>query len=239
MINLLKTHPFFSDKQIDSCERLEHQGYCNENYLVVASGVKYIVRSFKQENINRKQEFYFQKIIYDLGIAPKPLVLDEKIGLMIMLFQEGEHKKNLSHTELQKLIATVKELHAYDIYVDDNITTALCRYELVKNPSKDVIDALHTIDAYPIDYVLSHNDLNIKNILWHKNKVIFLDFEYTAVNDCYFDLASISVEFNLSEIEDIAILDSYFGDEFYDEAKLDAYKIIYKALCEEWFQNNP
>ena len=33
-----------------------------------------------------------------------------------MLFHEGEHKKNLSHAELQKLIATVKLLHAYDTY---------------------------------------------------------------------------------------------------------------------------
>ena len=54
-----------------------------------------------------------------------------------------------------------------------------------------MIDALHTIDAYPKEYVLSHNDLNVKNILWHKNKVIFLDWEYAAVNDCYFDLACV------------------------------------------------
>jgi len=236
MIELLKAHPFFADKNIESCTLLVNQGYCNENYLVVANGVKYIVRFFKQKGMNRKQEFYFQKLAYEQGISPQPLSLDEKIGLMIMLFQEGEHKKNLSSIELQRVIATVKTLHAYDIYTDDNITTALCRYELVKNPSQEVIDALHTIDAYPVEYVLCHNDLNVKNILWHEKKVVFLDFEYTAVNDCYFDLASISVEFNLNKKEDIEMLDIYFGNEFYDEAKLDAYKVVYKALCEEWFE---
>jgi thiamine kinase-like enzyme len=155
-----------------------------------------------------------------------------------MLFQEGEHKNNLSHSELLRLIETVKKLHAYDIYIDDDITTVLCRYELVKYPTQAVNDALDIIDDYNIDYVLCHNDLNAKNILWDENKVVFLDFEYTAVNDCYFDLASISVEFNLSEKEEIEMLDIYFGNEFYDEAKLEAYKVIYKALCDEWFKEN-
>ena len=90
MIALLKTHPFFSDKQIESCTLLEHQGYCNENYLVVVDGVKYIVRSLKQEDDQSKNKSLIsKKLIYDLGIAAKPLVFDEKIGLMDYAISRG------------------------------------------------------------------------------------------------------------------------------------------------------
>jgi len=235
MIELLKKHSFFKDKKLHSCELLENQGYCNENYLIVADRMKYIVRLFKDENIDRKKEYYFQKLAYHLGISPEPLVLDEENRLMIMVFQEGEHKVTLSSNELDRMIRTIKKLHSHDIDADTNITTALCRYELVKHTTQAVIDALDEIDCYAVEYVLCHNDLNVKNILWHNDKTILLDFEYAAVNDCYFDLASISVEFALSETDDIHMLDIYFGDEFYDENKLDAYKVVYQAVCDEWF----
>ena len=235
MIQVLKKHPFFIDKTIESCTLLEYQGYCNENYLVVADGVKYIVRVFKEENIDRKLEFYFQKLAYEQGISPEPFLLDELNSLMIMKFQEGKHKAFLSLSELGGLIETIKKLHSHDIDNDENIKTALCRYELVKNSTQAVMDALDEIDCYAVNYVLCHNDLNAKNILWHDDKAVLLDFEYAAVNDCYFDLASISVEFSLSESDDIHMLDLYFGDAFYDENKLDAYKILYQAVCDEWF----
>ena len=238
MIEQLKKYPFFSDKIIESCRLLEHQGYCNENYLLMADGVRYIVRVFQEEKIDRKLEVYFQKIAYKQGISPEPLLLDELNNLMIMKFQEGKHKASLLLSELDILIKTIKKLHSHDIYNDDNIKTALCRYELVKNSTQDVIDALDEIDCYAVEYVLCHNDLNAKNILWYNDKAMLLDFEYAAVNDCYFDLASISVEFSLSEANDIHMLDVYFGDAFYDENKLDAYKVLYKAVREEWFQEN-
>ena len=56
MINLLKTHSFFVTKTIESCTLLENQGYCNENYLVVADGVKYIVRKLLRDDIDRALE---------------------------------------------------------------------------------------------------------------------------------------------------------------------------------------
>lgn len=235
MIDILKKHSFFQGKYIESCELLENQGYCNENYLVVADGVKYIVRLFKDEKIDRKKEYYFQKLAYHLGISPEPLVLDEVHRLMIMKFQEGKHKDTLSSNELDTMIRTIKKLHNHNIDADTNITTVLSKYELVKHTTQAVIDALELIDCYAVNYVLCHNDLNVKNILWHEDKAVLLDFEYAAVNDCYFDLASISVEFSLSETDDIHMLDMYFGDEFYNENKLDAYKVVYQAVCDEWF----
>ena len=86
--------------------------------------------------------------------------------------------------------------------------------------------------------MVCHNDLNPMNILWKENKPILLDFEYASVNDCYFDLAALSIEFKLERKEESLMLHRYFGGVFYRD-KFEAYKVIYTALCEEWFQNNP
>jgi thiamine kinase-like enzyme len=220
MIDLLKTHPFFSDKQIESCTLLEHQGYCNENYLVVADGVKYIVRKLLRDDIDRELEWRVQNLAYAQGITAEPLVFDEENGFMVFAFLEGEHKSKLSENELKVLAKTLQKLHY--ISIDEK-------------PIALEID-ISLVEKYSKEYVLCHNDLNPQNIFF-SNNIKFIDWEYAGVNDRYFDLACVCVEFGLEgEVVEV-FLGAYFKGE-YNLEKLEAYKIIYRALCEEWFQNN-
>jgi hypothetical protein len=46
------------------------------------------------------------------------------------------------------------------------------------------------------------------------------------------------VEFELDKQMQEVFLGAYFMDEDFSLEKLEAYKVIYRALCEEWFQNN-
>ena len=55
------------------------------------------------------------------------------------------------------------------------------------------------------DFVLTHHDLNPKNIIFNKNNIKIIDWEYSGVNNKFFDLASICVEFNLNKKKDIGI----------------------------------
>jgi len=220
MIKLLKTHPFFSDKQIDSCDCLENQGYCNENYLVVANGVKYIVRKLLRDDIDRKFEWRVQNLAYTQCITAKPLVFDKEDGLMVFEFLEGEHKSKLNENELKLLAQTLQKLHSISIDA---------------KPIELQIDT-STIDEHSKEYVLCHNDLNPQNIFF-SDDVKFIDWEYAGVNDRYFDLACVCVEFGLEDEAVEVFLEAYFEGE-YNLKKLSAYKIIYKNLCEEWFQNN-
>ena len=221
MIDLLKTHPFFSDKHIDSCTLLENQGYCNENYLVVADGQKYIVRKFLRDDIDRAFEWKVQYLAYAQGITAEPLVFDSKNGLMIFEFLEGEHKSNLDVHELKLLAQTLQKLHSITIDV---------------KPIELQTDT-RVIDKYSKEYVFCHNDLNPQNIFF-SDDVQFIDWEYAGVNDRYFDLACVCVEFGLDEQRQGVFLRDYLEDEDFSLDKLEAYKMIYKALCEEWFQNN-
>ena len=39
---------------------------------------------------------------------------------------------------------------------------------------------------------LCHNDLNSSNVLYHNKNVLFIDFEFSAMCDIFFDLATVS-----------------------------------------------
>ncbi|HFQ62407.1 MAG TPA: hypothetical protein ENK39_08960 [Epsilonproteobacteria bacterium] len=220
MIEQLKKHPFFSDKTIESCTLLEHQGYCNENYLLVVDGVKNIVRKLLRDDINRDFEWKVQNLAFEKGITAEPLVFDSQNGFMVFSFLEGEHKGKLDKSELKLLAKTLQKLHSISIDTEP--------IELQTDTS--------TIEHYQKEYVLCHNDLNPQNVFF-SNDINFIDFEYTGVNDRYFDIACVCVEFGLDVKMQRVFFKAYF-DGAYDVEKLEAYKIIYKTLCEEWFQKN-
>jgi len=231
MIETLNAHPFFATKNIESCMRLENQGYCNENYLVVADGVKYIARKLLREDIDRAFEWKVHSLVFEQGITAESLVFDEVNIFMVFEFLEGEHKRKLDENELKLLAQTLQKLHSISI---DAKPIELS----IENKTDEALKAFEMIDNYPKEHVLCHNDLNPQNIFF-SDEVKFIDWEYAGVNDRYFDLACVCVEFGLEgEIQEV-FLEAYFeGEKLYIE-KLEAYKIIYRVLCEEWFINNP
>ncbi len=220
MINLLKSHAFFKDTRIDVCTLLVNQGYCNENYLVVANGVKYIVRKLLRNDIDREFEWRVQHLAYAQKLTAEPLFFDAEHGFMVFAFLEGKHKSKLNKNELKHLAQTLQKLHSMTIDAKPIELQIECS----------------TIEKYPKEYTLCHNDLNPQNIFF-SNDIKFIDWEYAGVNDRYFDLASICVEFGLNEQMQELFLEAYFEGKSFSLEKLEAYKIVYKRLCEEWFQN--
>jgi len=220
MTDLLQNHPFFRDKKIESYTLIKDQGYCNENYLVVADGVKHIVRKLLRDDIDRAFEWQVQHLAFEKGITAEPLVFDSGNGLMIFAFLEGEHKHQLDKSELKLLARTLQRLHS------------------IKIDAKPIILDIDTgtVDRYKKEYVLCHNDLNPQNIFFAKDAKL-IDFEYAGINDRYFDLASVCMEFGLDEKRQKVFLEAYFESE-YNADKLEAYKVIYKTICDEWFAKN-
>ena len=229
MIDLFKVHPFFNDKNIESCTLLENQGYCNENYLVVADGVKYIVRKLLRDDIDRDFEWKVQNSVFKVNITAEPLVFDKENRFMVFEFLEGEHKNKLDINELKFLAQTLKKLHS--ISIDAKSIELHIKYK-----TNEVLNAFEIINKYPKEYVLCHNDLNPKNLLWLED-VKFIDWEYAGVNDRYFDFACVCVEFKLDDEMQRVFLNTYFENDAYVLEKLEAYKVIYGVLCKEWFSS--
>ncbi len=230
MIDVLKNHPFFAHKQIESYQLLQNQGHCNENYLLVADGVKYIVRKLLRDDIDRAFEWKVHALVYEQGLTAKPLVFDSQNSFMVFAFLEGEHKSTLGEDALKLLAHAVQKLHS--IKIDEKPITLKIEYK-----SEVVLQAFETIETASKEYVLCHNDLNPQNIFF-SNEVKLIDFEYAGVNDRYFDLASVCVEFNLEGELEALFLEIYFEGKGFSVVKLKAYKIIYKRLWEEWFEHN-
>lgn len=228
MIDLLRQHTFFRDKTIDSCVYLEQQGYCNENYVIVSEGKKYIVRKLLRTDIDRNFEYKVQQLAFEQSITAEPLLFDEENGLMVFEFLEGVHKEILEADDVKFLADTLIKLHSIQIEKQPMKIN-------IQNKTNEVLQALESIEHYPKEYVLCHNDLNPKNIFF-TNEAKLIDFEYAGVNDIYCDLACVCVEFELSEPLQSVLLDTYFKSAYTLE-KLEAYKVIYKALVKEWFEN--
>ncbi|RXJ89025.1 choline kinase [Arcobacter sp. CECT 8983] len=244
----LKQYNIFKNEKLLSLKLLKTQGFCNINYLLKTSKKKYLVRVFKNDdtvNISREFEFKVQKKAFNKGIAAKPIFLDSNKTFMVCEYLKGKHKKSINIQEIKRLAKMIKKIHriksninSYDLkktlnHYKKNLNTkearksiSICKKEL-KNLKK-----------YKKTLVTTHHDLNPRNILFHKNSIKFIDWEYAGVNDSFFDLATLCFEYKLNKKEQNILLKSYQKTaNKIDIQKLHSYIKIYKHICKLWFIN--
>lgn len=242
-LELLKTYNIFKEELL-SLEPLKNQGFNNTSYLLKTSKKAYIIRVFKSNdsvNISREFEYKIQKKAFKQNIASKPIFLNNEF--MIYEYSKGIHKTKLSNTDIKNLILKVKKFHKfkvtekiYDLKKDfknyEKILEDKKSFKLLKESFK----TLKKLQKYKIEPVLTHHDLNPKNIIFNKNSIKIIDWEYAGVNDRFFDLASICVEFDLNKKEEILLLQFYFKNKKTIHLKrLNYFKCIYTNLCKFWF----
>jgi len=220
MRSLLSAIPFFQNRAPFEVVPLQGQGRCNTTYRVATKKGSYIVRKLQRSDIDRDLEWQIQHLAYRAGLTAKPLLFDQTYGVMVFALLPGQHRYTLSEAALQTLARQLRTLHQIPLKMSPII--------------------LHTdttlIECFPKTYTLCHNDLNPTNLLWDNTEVKLIDFEYAGVNDCYFDLASVSVEFGLDEKMRQIFLEAYFGGRDFSLEKLSAYMACYCQLCEAWQQ---
>jgi len=221
-------YQLFQNQKILSYTLLKEQGHCNRNYLLKTSQKEYIIRKFKYHN-HREAEFKIQNMAYKRGLSAKALVLDRPNNLMICEFIEGVHRNKLTQQELKKLALTLKRLHSIKIQQQPNTLK-----RNFKPKHRKVHNAFRVIDSFKPEYVLGHNDLHPRNILFGK-KIKFIDWEYAGKSDRYFDLVAIIIEFKLNRRDKATFLRTYFTKKRINYKKLEAFKVVYKALWKEWF----
>ena len=109
----------------------------------------------------------------------------------------GKIKKQLNNQNIVILAKEIKKIHSLKINK---------KIQIYKNiPFKDKL-------------VMTHGDLNHKNILFSKTKVFLIDFEWARLNSKYWDICSIFIFFNLNIKQKKLFLNSY-------ELKIDKEKI--------------
>ena len=223
----------FRGKQISHVDLLPEQGFSNTNYTFILNKKNYLLRQFKLQDRNRQEEFDIQTLAYQKGLAAKPYVLNLSEGYMICDFIEGDHKEKLERDDISQVIHVLKKLHSMTI--KSQVIDLKSEFTI---KDKALSDAFKIIENTENEIVLCHNDLNPKNCIFSKKGLKLIDWEFAGMNDKYFDLAAISVEFKFKLLDELYMLASYFQKEGWSKEKFDAYKIVYSALCEKWFKEN-
>jgi len=229
----LSSLALFAGKTLTEPVLLSQQGFSNENYSFYADKQRCLLRKFKLQDRDRTLEYEVQKLAYEHGLAAQPYYLNLEDDFMLCEYLDGKHTSKLIRAEITVFVQQLKQLHALKI---DQQPLSLERDFPVF--TQELEDAFSVIDNTSLETVLCHNDLNPLNCIFSKETIKFIDWEFAGMNDRYFDLASFSVEFQFSVWDEAYMLTSYFGDKKWDKKKLDAYKVIYKALCKKWFEDN-
>ncbi len=229
----LSSLPLFRGKSVTKPILLSQQGFSNENYSFYADKKRYLLRKFKLQGRDRALEYTVQNLAYKHALAAKPLHLDIEAGFMLCEYVDGKHIMDLSKDEIILLAQQLQTLHSLEI--DQSPLNLKTEFSVM---AQELEEAFNYIDTTPLEMVLCHNDLNPLNCIFSKDSLNLIDWEFAGMNDRYFDLASCSVEYQFNTVNEETMLRSYFTDKKWDQKKLDAYKIIYRALCTKWFKEN-
>ncbi len=139
--------------------------------------------------------------------------------MIISEYIEGIPIKNPSIEQIKRLGIALAKLHNTQIEADQTLLRA----------------DTHETSSFSYEPVLCHNDLNHMNIIWKNGYPKLIDWEYAGINDRYFDIASVLVEFDLDDDLLDAFLYGYFnGNDTIYKTKLEAYVRLYKAVCSVW-----
>jgi thiamine kinase-like enzyme len=221
-------------------------GITNHNYRIDAGGKSYHLRISGENTellgIDREHEYRSHLIAGELEIAPEVVYFIEPEGYLVTRFIDG---RPLSPDELrqpkniQRIAEILNKIHSMPsipgsfsaFQVVRDYAEVARRYQVLFPDSfrwlvsqmNDAEAALKTQPLYPRP---CHNDLLNANFLL-ADRLYILDWEYAGMGDVFFDLANFSINQELSEDEDLLLLDCYFGHvKPRDKAHLNIMKIM-------------
>ncbi|MGL5591598.1 MAG: phosphotransferase [Mycoplasmoidaceae bacterium] len=228
-----------------------HHGFTNKSFFLITNdNLKWQIRfSGLNEVVDRKNELKILKLIKDENI-----VYYDETGNFIKKWIDGKilslvfNKKK----KIKLICEKINKLHSTIITDNDSILIHdyFAYMDQAKNIDNKIKDKyISLVNKYRnLDKVLSHNDLSKKNILFNGNEIIFIDFEWSRLNDNYFDVANFIRENNISNkwikfiqanienidlniLKDFIFITACFAYQWTFVAKQDNKTIKYRKKC--------
>lgn len=205
-------------------------GITNRNFVAVIAGEQFVVRIPGERTevlgINRSHEADAARHAANLGITPPIAGELAKFNTLITKFVPGEHLAGEPFVaRIGEVIDLVKRFHnggpisgSFPIHRIVEAHQRDAQVNGVEAPSlwhelhRDSLRIEAAFAQTPDQPVACHNDLLPTNVLFAKDRVWLIDFEYAGMNTLYFDLGNLSVNSQLDESGDEKILQSYFGE---------------------------
>ncbi|VEU82555.1 phosphotransferase [Acholeplasma hippikon] len=216
-------------------------GMSNYTYLVYVLNEPYVIRIIGEKGevlVNPKKEKDHLALVKDLGITSETLFLDVDTGAKISRYIDGEVLSgDITITDYMNVATTLKKLHQSKISGHDyELKDRLRSYEkLLTNrvSQKYYLLKLKWLKMYDEMYeknekVFCHGDAQRSNLIRTKEGIQLLDFEFSGMNDPYYDIASFG---NISFEDSVRLLGYYLDKEptFLELNKLKFYR-MYQVL---------
>jgi len=202
-----------------------------------------------EEYINRSIEAHNAKVAAKVGVSPKVIYANADSGIMITetvqnietmspdLFKERKEAPKRAGLALAKLHNSGETFEfRFELFsmIDEYLA-------ILSNKNVDFPDGYHEVvnAARPIKELLEktklplapcHCDPLCENFLDDGSIMWIVDWEYSGMNDPLWDLGDLSVEAGMSNLQDLELLQAYFGRDPTDQET--ARMIIYKAMCD-------
>lgn len=203
IIENIKTILNIEEKEIKNLKRFE-KGMSNYTYYFEANNFKYVIRLIgegAEKYINYYNELNASLAIYGENLTSELIYFDPVTGTKLVRYIDGEVLDFEKIENFDELIKSLKKLHGINnkSIKEYDLINRLNEYESFNEDNKLSDDYFSLkkwwFETYNLEYkneelVLCHNDLQDANIINTNDKIYFIDFEYTAYNDLYYDFAS-------------------------------------------------
>ena len=217
-------------------------GVTNKNYKLIIGNKKYAIRiagAGTENYIDRKKEFGNVSKMAEIGIAPKIYFSDIDTGFQISEFIEG---KTLTGEDIRKSSSLLKAVanimrrcHKSGVVFDSefnpinkininlNILTEknyndyFPEWENMKEYFNKISEQLR---KKKIELCPCHNDTLAGNFIGDENCLKMIDWEYSGMNDPFYDLACFSMENKLDTLMENKLLQEYGNDTITNEMYL-------------------
>lgn len=188
------------------------------------------------------------------GIAPAIIYISEDHCALIMDFIDSQ---TLSLAEakqpqaMKKIAAAIRQAHTIgqDIPASSDLfsNAALC-YSIViehrlapKQEIKEAIELLKAcqpeLSAYAYEKVNVHGDLNARNIFLRQEKVLFIDWAETSLEDPFYDLSYFALHVGYDEPQERQLL-SFYLERLPTDREWRRYQLQKKMVLAFWSLTN-
>ena len=208
-------------------------GITNRNYLIHKDGKKYVLRipgNGTEAFIDRDNEQAATRAAAKLGISPDVMAVVEPEKAVVIPFIEGEVMSQGAiagnDEKITDIVKSLKQVHSQakfkrTTYVFDMIRSYTkmaeeCKaffphdFKWMRNIMEQIEKAMER-DIPPL--AACHNDVLSENfIVDPSGKMWLLDWEYSGMNDPYFDLGDLAVEHPFNREQEELIIKTYCGE---------------------------
>jgi thiamine kinase-like enzyme len=205
-------------------------GITNHNFKITLDGESFVLRIGGRDTellgIDRSVEHNASVAAADAGVGPDVIAFLEPEGYLVTRFVEGRPIPLVAMARPENIVrvaSTLRRIHegrpipgrfdsfrvveAYRATAEKHGVQVPDSFSVAQEHADEIESARGSQPLRPC-----HNDLLNANFIDDGTNIRIVDWEYAGMGDVFFDLANFSINHELGEEENEALLAAYFGE---------------------------